>query len=293
ALSLDHIAHFVPDIAQASRALERLGFALTPFSLQHHRTAPDAPLVPAGSGNRCAMLRQGYLEFLTPTSDTPVAERMRTAMARYVGQHLICFGTSESLRIHRHLAESGFDPLPSVALQRQIGTADGGEGTARFTVLRVPPEAMPEGRVQVVEHHTPELLWQERWLVHPNGAAALLASIVCVADVGEAAARFARFAEAGVRREGPNALVETRGHGRILIIDAATARAGLGLAPPCLPWIAGVVLRVDDVQATLRCLERAGNRPARRGDAVIAHGQAELGGVFVFTAAEDAEFLPG
>ena len=154
------------------------------------------------------------------------------------------------------------------------------------------PEAMPEGRVQVVEHHTPELLWQARWLEHPNSASGLLASIVCVADVGEAAARFARFAEAGIRREEPNAHVETRGHGRILIIDAATARASLGLAPPCLPWIAGVVLRVDDFQATLRCLERAGNRPTRRGDAVIARGPVELGGVFVFTAAEDAEFAP-
>jgi hypothetical protein len=290
-LSLDHVAHFVPDIERASHALEQLGFTLTPFSLQQHRTAPEAPLVPAGSGNRCAMLRQGYLEFLTPTSDTPVSQRMRAALDRYVGQHLICFGTSESARTHRHLADGGFDPLPPVALQRQIGTASGGEATARFTVLRVPPEAMPEGRVQVVEHHTPDLLWQERWLDHPNGASGLLASIVCVADVAEAAGRFGRFAQAAVRREGRNALVEPRGSGHILIIDAKVAQSSLGTAPPCLPWIAGVVLRVADLQATIRHLESTGQTPMRRGDAAIVRAPAELGGVFVFTAAEAAELL--
>jgi len=288
-LSLDHIAHFVPDIERASQALERLGFTLTPFSLQQHRTTPDAPLVPAGSGNRCVMLRQGYLEFLTPTSDTPVSQRMRAAMARYVGQHLICFGTSEAARTYRHLTDGRFDPLTPVALQRQIGTADGGEATARFTVLRVPPEAMPEGRVQVVEHHTPELLWQERWLTHPNGASALLASIVCVADPVEAAGRFARFAHASIRRDGPNALIESRGGGRILVIDAKTAQSSLGAAPPCLPWIAGVVLRVDDLQATVWHLAGADHAPTRRDGAVIVSGPAALGGVFVFTAADVAE----
>jgi hypothetical protein len=287
--SLDHIAHFVPDIARASAVLERLGFALTPFSLQQHRTVPDAPLVPAGSGNRCAMLRQGYLEFLTPTADTPVAERMRTAMTRYIGQHLVCFGTGDAARTHRHLADAGFAPLPPVALQRQIGIADGGEATARFTVLRVPPESMREGRVQVVEHHTPELLWQARWLDHPNGASALLASIVCVADVEEAAARFARFADADIRGAGADAVIACRGHGRVLIVGAGTATDRLGRAPSGLPWIAGVVLRVGDLAATARFLERAGHTATRRNGTIAVHGAAELGGVFVFTdgAAED------
>ena len=283
-LSLDHIAHFVPDIDRASAALARLGFTLTPFSLQQHRTRPDGPLEPAGSGNRCAMLRQGYLEFLTPTADTPVAQRMRQAIDRYVGQHLICFGTAESGRLHAHLTESGFRPLPPVALQRQIGT-EAGEGTARFTVLRVAAEAMPEGRVQIVEHHTPELLWQKRWLTHPNGATALLASIVCVADIDEAAGRFARFAQGSVRKSKGAALVQGRGHGAVAITDAGAITALLGVVPPCLPWIAGTVLHVADLAATRAWLARASVTTRPVGEAALcAVAPAELGGLFVFTA---------
>ena len=64
-LNIDHVAHFVPHIDAASTALARAGFTLTPFSEQAHRLEPGGPLVPAGSGNRCVMLREGYLEFLT------------------------------------------------------------------------------------------------------------------------------------------------------------------------------------------------------------------------------------
>jgi hypothetical protein len=283
-LSLDHIAHFVPDIDRASAGLERLGFTLTPFSLQQHRTTPDGPLEPAGSGNRCAMLERGYLEFLTPTADTPVAQRMRGAIGRYVGQHLICFGTSESARLHRHLGEAGFQPMPPVALQRQIGT-ETGEGTARFTVLRVPPEVMPEGRVQIVEHHTPELLWQKRWLDHPNGAIALLASIVCVGDVNEAAERFARFAQTTVRRGATATIMQMGDNGAVAIMGPDAMKGAFDIAPPCLPWIAGTVLRVGDIERSAAHLARTAVPTARLGPAALcATGPADLGGLFVFTS---------
>ncbi|HKU71138.1 MAG TPA: VOC family protein, partial [Burkholderiales bacterium] len=52
ALNIDHVAHFAPHVDAASAALEKLGFTLTPFSPQSHRTEPGGPLVPAGTGNR-------------------------------------------------------------------------------------------------------------------------------------------------------------------------------------------------------------------------------------------------
>ena len=51
-LTLDHLAHFVPDAEGASDALTRLGFTLTPFSEQSHRLRDDGPLVPAGTASR-------------------------------------------------------------------------------------------------------------------------------------------------------------------------------------------------------------------------------------------------
>ena len=141
ALTLDHVAHFVPDMAAASAALDALGFQLTPFSVQSHRLQPDGPLVPAGTANRCIMFERGYLEVLTPTAETPLAEQLRTAIQRYVGIHLIAFGTSSPETDYARLESQGFTPLDPVALQRPIST-ESGESTARFTVVRVPPPVM-------------------------------------------------------------------------------------------------------------------------------------------------------
>src|SRR5688500_15027941 len=174
AINLDHIAHFVPDADAASAALERLGFTLTPFSAQSHRLEPGGPLVPAGTGNRCVMLHSGYLEFLTPTGESVVADQLRTAIRRHTGVHLIAFGTGAAEADHARLAREGFTPGDPVALQRPISTPNG-ESTARFTVVRVPPGTMAEGRIQYCQHHTPELVWQEQWLDHENGALALAA----------------------------------------------------------------------------------------------------------------------
>ena len=171
-LTLDHVAYFVPHIDAASDALERLGFCLTPFSAQSHRLEPGGPVVPAGTGNRCVMLERGYLEFLTPIGDTSVATQLRIGIKRYVGVHSIIFGTSAPDDDYARLEKAGFAPLPPIALQREIATARDMQ-IARFTVVRTSPGTMAEGRIQFCQHHTPQWVWQERWVAHPNLAVAL------------------------------------------------------------------------------------------------------------------------
>jgi spermidine synthase len=89
-LSVDHVSHFVPDLGAAARALEALGFTVTPESAQRTQEGP------AGTSNVCVMLEHGYLEFLAPTADTPNAQRLRATMQRYPGVHLCCFGTPDA-----------------------------------------------------------------------------------------------------------------------------------------------------------------------------------------------------
>ena len=63
-LFLDHIGHFVPSLDAAGADLERMGFALTPYSVHVNSDDPAKPPVPAGTANRLVMLEEGYLEFL-------------------------------------------------------------------------------------------------------------------------------------------------------------------------------------------------------------------------------------
>jgi catechol 2,3-dioxygenase-like lactoylglutathione lyase family enzyme len=145
---LDHVGLFVPDMERAARAMEELGFALTPYTPQRHALA-SGELAPTGTANRLAILQDGYVEILTAIGDTPLASQMRRAIGRYAGAHLIAFGSADAEATRRRLAGEGFHPLPLVRLQRGVVTPDG-ERVARFSVVRVPPERMPEGRMQSV-----------------------------------------------------------------------------------------------------------------------------------------------
>lgn len=280
-LNLDHVAHFVPDMNSAAPALEKLGFTLTPFSAQSHRLEADGPLVAAGAGNRCAMFKRGYLECLTPTGDTQAANQLHAAIKRYVGVHLIAFGTAAPDLDHARLSAQGFAPIAPVALQRQIATPQG-EDTARFTVVRVEPGTMAEGRIQFCQHHTPQLVWQPQWLTHVNHATALTAVLLCVENPEEAAARYARFTGLKAAGAGDNWHLDAQ-RGRLLFSTPAAIKRVFNAEPPELPWIAGYVLASDNMAATRKHIAATG----------FAHGDLDqqrlyvvppqnVGGIIVF-----------
>jgi Glyoxalase-like domain len=283
-ITLDHAAHFVPDMDAATAALIELGFTLTPYSAQSHRPAAGAPLTPAGTANRCAMLQQGYLEVLTPTHDTPNARQLRDAIARYTGVHLIAFGTTTPEADHARLMREGFAPLPPIDLQRETSTASttgtpGGTTTVRFTVVRVAPATMAEGRIQYCQHHTPDAVWQSRWLTHRNHAVGLAGMLLCVADAAEAAHRYARFTGLSPQAAGNAWRIDTA-RGYLWFCDAATLQRELGLIAPVLPWIAGCVVDSDDLPATRACV---GGQAL--GERVYLPLPPALGGVMIFQQA--------
>ncbi|HEY5637386.1 MAG TPA: VOC family protein [Burkholderiales bacterium] len=280
---LDHVAHFVDDLEAARATLEALGFVVTPRSDQTLRDAAGNT-APAGSSNRCVMLEAGYLEILSPTADTPNALRLREAMARYRGVHILALGTPDAEFEFAQLARHGFAPLETVNLERDIGTADGGVLRARFSVQRVPPERMPEGRVQFCEQKTPEALWQPRWLDHANGVSGLAAVFVCVADPVAAAARYAEFASALPAPAGRFVRIDTS-RGTLFIGDRASCAGLLGEAPAA-PALAGYALACRDPAGLAARLEAQGCASARFGELWRAALPAALGSAWVFGTAD-------
>jgi len=277
ALVLDHVAHFVSNLGEAGRALEAIGFVVTPTSEQATQEGP------AGTANRCVMLGEGYLEFLSPIADTPHARRTREAMARHAGVHILALGTPAAAEEHARLERHGFAPLAPVDLEREV-EAEGAARLARFGVVRVPPEAMPEGRVQFVEHRTPEYVWQPRWLAHANGVTALAAVFVCADDPPAAAARYARFTGLLPSPEGAFTRLTTS-RGDIVIGRQPDLAALLGAAPSA-PALAGYALACEDPGALAARCRAAGATVRRAGELYAAVLPPALGGAWLFGAAD-------
>jgi len=286
---LDHVGHFVRDAEAARRALQRCGFSPTPISVQVNRDSAGGR-EPTGTGNVTAMLSRGYLEVLFKTSDTALSREFDAAIDRHAGLHLAAFAVADAANAHRRLADNGFRVRELVQMQRPVDTA-AGAATAAFTIARVAPGEMPEGRIQILTHHTEQAVWQDRWLSHPNSAAGLIDVMIAIADVDEAARRFARFTGRPATRTSGGAVIRLdRGGVYLVSHDRATERLP-EVAITALPFMVGYALRVQSLAAAEKAVDAAGLDWHAFENGIAAAFPAELGGgAWLFV--ENADGLP-
>ena len=190
-------------------------------------------------------------------------------MGRYVGIHLAAFAVADAAKAHRRLARSGFRMRALIDMARPVETV-AEPGTAAFTLARLTPGEMPEGRIQFLTHHTEAMVWQPRWLSHPNGALALASIMIAVLDPDEAALRFTRFTGRSARAATLGQIIDLD-RGRI---DLVRSEAFAQLLPEvmirALPFIGAYTIVVKSLDAVESIFAKA-NLPTRRmGQALVA-----------------------
>ena len=259
-LFVDHVSHFVADLDAAARVFEALGLVVTPVSVQQTHEGP------VGASNRCVMLEAGYIELLSPTHDTPSAQRLRAQMAKYTGVHLVCFGTPDAEAEHRRLQAHGFEPT-LVEFERPVRG-----GMARFKAVRVPPEKMPEGRIQYVQHLSPEHVWL------PGFTNDLRLEDVYV--VSNDPARWARFGALIPARE-DNVVRLKAARGSIVVGSEDAIRRIVG-ETPAAPGIAGYSLCCGHPRTVVERCKDAGIAVRKIGERHAALLPDSVGGTLLF-----------
>jgi Glyoxalase-like domain len=272
---LDHVAHFVHDAEAASRALKRAGFAPTPISIQVNSDSVGH-VVPTGTGNITAMFMRGYTEVLFKTADTALTREFDAALARHAGLHLAAFSVADAAKARARLADAGFAVRELVRMQRPVKTATGTD-TADFRIARVEPETMPEGRIQILTHKTEDAVWQPRWLSHPNSVSDLIDVVIAVADVEEAASRYARFTGRAAAPTPGGALIRLD-RGGVYLVTHERAMEKLPEVPvTSLPFMIGYALGVKSLAAVETAVQSADLDWRAFDDGIVATFPAELG----------------
>ena len=260
--------------------MERCGFRLTSFTIQTNREGETT--VPSGTGNRCAMLRNGYLEVLAATSDTPLAAQLRERVADHPGLHLAAFGSADAGAEHRRHATAGFPTLPLVDMRRPVKIPGGADDFARFTIARVAHGTMPEGRAQFLTHHTEPLVWLPDMLDHPNGAGALTALWIAAGDPAEPAERYTRFTGRPARQEDAVTTIALD-RGALHFATPAQLRQDFGIATAgTLPCLVAASIRVASLARLESCLSVSGFTYRRTQAGVALALPPELGTALIF-----------
>ena len=229
AIGLDHVAFAVRDLDAASADLAALGFHLTPIAPH-----TDATGTPTGTANRCAMLGDGYIELIATIDPARPSRTLAGFIERYEGAHILSLTVTDATAAQARLAAAGL----SIAIATTARPTP--YGIARFERL---PLTTTSPRLQLIQHHTPDLVWRPEDITHPNGATALTEVIIASAAPAETAALLCRLAGRPLRPDpaGGFALPLAAGCIRIFAPDVV-ARVLPGIACPPAPAIAAIVV---------------------------------------------------
>jgi hypothetical protein len=127
------------------------------------------------------------------------------------------------------------------------------------------------------------MVWQPRWLSHPNGAVALTSITVVAADLGEATRRFARFTGRDPTPSQFGQMIELD-RGRVELVTADVFTRRLPEIPiPSLPFMGAYGIKVTSLVALDNLLQRAGIATRRNERELVAVFPEELGqGAWLF-----------
>jgi len=257
----DHVAWMVPDMDAASSVFEKLGFCLTDYSVHGNRDPQSGERIPQGTANRLAMLETGYIELLCTVDGVaaPVVDDLNARLGRHMGVHLLAFSHADADAAYGRIEGDGFRLQPMVHLRRDVEAADGSDAEVQFSVIRAAFDEIPEGRIQVLTHHTPDLMWQDRYLARDNGLTALVDAVICVDDPEASAQRMATFlAKSAQIVDGDEALVVTDRGGLRFVTRARLADIVPGFTPPSLPYTAAIGFLSGDLEKTRAYFAGAG-----------------------------------
>lgn len=276
----DHVAWLVNDMDAASAVFERLGFILTPYSIHGNRDPETGERIPQGTANRLTMLRTGYIELLCEAGDVmaPVVEDLRARLSRYEGVQLMVFTDANAETAYKRISDNGIAVQPMVHLRRDVEAADGSETEVQFSVIRAAFDAIPEGRIQVITHHTPEHMWQDRYISYANGITGLVGATVCVENPSTSAKSFEKIAgrTATSIDAGEVHLMCDRG-GIRLVTPKRLSEIAPNVVPPSLPYTAFIEFVADDLDVSRKYFASVGISTTENDGVLLIDPKDSLG----------------
>ena len=229
ALDLDHVGCIVDAFATGAAHWERLGFQLTPVSRQRGAAPGREGFHPWATANRCVILRDTYLE-LIGVVDAAGFNPWARFIAKNEGLHILALRCRDAVSAHAVLSARTDALLPPVERERVLDV-DGKPRTMRFRNIFSRDEIWPEARYLVIEHQTPEFLWQPRFQRHANGAINLVAVTFVADDAASLKPRLAAFGAAIVSEDDTAITAQLPGRGSINIMSGALFAKTYGHEP--------------------------------------------------------------
>jgi hypothetical protein len=288
---LHHIGLINSNLEMSAACYERLGFTLTPLSIPSIALEPGGAPEPLGAGNRHAIFANNYLELLgvvdpkrwatiTPAQRGPY--NLDRPLSRYEGLHVMHFGTDHIEKVKDRLNQEGVVCSAVTSFQRNVKT-ETDDKLMKASTIHFPPESNPEGLLQIAQHETPELVFQERYMDHPNGAVALTEITIVTETPAVYAAKYERYTGHQSRHLTNRHFIIDLGFSSIRIVDVECLDTMIpGYRIPVLPFMAAFTLEVKSLAGLGELLTQNKVPFAKEFGAILVYPEYACGCAILF-----------
>lgn len=245
----DHVLVGVADLEAARRNWERLGFF----------ACPRGRHIGWGTANYCLMFPGNYIELIGIVDSTQFTNNLDKFLTeRGEGLLGLAYRSSDVEADITALRSRGLTVEGPQNLERIIEHPEG-ELRPRFRLMHFEPGSRPGLLAFACQHLTPEMVWQQPWLQHPNGARAITRVVAIAEDLGKAAASGrAWFGEARVEQGTDSLCMAAEGFELELLRPEAAQSRYKGAIGPDLEGPISFTVAVGDLDDCRRLLENAG-----------------------------------
>jgi hypothetical protein len=280
--NINHVGTVVRDLAVTTARYEAMGFQLTPYSPHSGAFKPGEPVKPLGSGNRCVMFENTYLEILANEDPARPAERITNFLKHHQGAHIICFDCGNCDHVDRRVRSLGIETSGVIPLQREIDTPEGVR-TAKFERCQFAPRNSPEGYIQTTTHLTPQYIYQPRYIQHANGCFQLSEAIMVTDELSDFSQKYRSYIGAAPACESDAVRFKLPRGTTLTLIDAQDAAEVLpGTLLPPIPGIAAVAFRTGMLDDTRQRLRRNGFTTIGIGPRIMVPAEEASGVALIF-----------
>jgi hypothetical protein len=259
---LHHISLIESDMDATIRRYEQIGFIFTPLSMPRIILKPGGEPETLGVGNRTAIFQMNYLEVLAVVDKErwgkiPKAQRgpydIDPHIQRYEGLHVMHFGTDNLEAVKARLSKQETPSSDIRPFQRPVDTPEGPRMMHAKSIY-FPEDKNPEALIQIAQHLTPELIFQDRYMHHPNGAQTITEIIVCAENPLPYAEKYFKYTSCKNEQRDDFQVVDL-GYSRILIVSPEKIMKLIpNFAPTTLPYLAGFTVAVQDLETPRKVL---------------------------------------
>lgn len=266
---IDHAVVAVADLSGAKAHYERLGFTVT----------PRRRMVGWGTANYSVMFDdKDFIELLgVVDSSAFLTPGLADFLVGGEGAMGVTLRANDVTAAHAALSASGADPTPLNEVTINCEAPDG-DVPQSFRWLKIGEAATPDMYLMLVQPLTPQNMRRPEWVRHANGARAIRAMTIVVADPDALRLSYeGLFGEQGRSIAGGFEIFT--GHGDFRFVTKTAFAACYGAAAQSIdrpvPAIAALTLETADLAAAQRCFDKAGATYAQRNDGIwLAPGDA-------------------